>query len=79
MTSEDAKEILLSSIAKNLREFGYPGAQPEEVLTDDLYKHHAKEMLDMWKETLDKIHYTDKGFKTNRLIYEEIINLLKSL
>ena len=46
MTNEQIREHLLKAGVKNLKEFGYPEATTETILTDEVYKMFFKSMLE---------------------------------
>jgi len=45
MTNEQIKQHLLNSGIRNLKEFGYPDCNTENILTDMVYKEFFKSML----------------------------------
>lgn len=46
MTKEKIKEHLIKAGVKNLKEFGYPDVDANNILTDEVYKEFFKSMLD---------------------------------
>jgi hypothetical protein len=45
MTTEEIKKHLISAGVKNLKEFGYPDVNAENILTDLIYSQFFAEML----------------------------------
>jgi len=45
MTNEQIKDHLLKAGVKNLKEYGYPDANKENILTDIIYSGMFKSML----------------------------------
>jgi hypothetical protein len=45
LTNEQIREHLLKAGVKNLKEFGYPEATTETILTDVVYKEFFESML----------------------------------
>ena len=45
MTNQQIREHLLKAGVKNLKEFGYPEVNTENILTDEIYKGFFKSML----------------------------------
>lgn len=46
MTNEQIKDHLLKAGVKNLKEYGYPEVNKENILTDIVYKAFFKSMLE---------------------------------
>lgn len=46
MTDEQLKQKLIEAGIKNLKEFGYPGVNEENILTDYVYSAFFKPMLE---------------------------------
>lgn len=57
---------LIENGVKNLKEFGYPYVNSENILTDEIYKEFFKKML-----------YESKGHKT--IVDKAINNLLNKI
>jgi len=66
MTQEKIKEHLIKAGVNNLKEFGYPDANAENILTDEIYKEFFKSML-----------HDNLGQK--RIFDDVILELLESL
>lgn len=45
LTKREIKTHLLNAGVKNLKEFGYPEVNSENILTDDVYSEFFKNML----------------------------------
>jgi hypothetical protein len=55
MTKEDIKKKLLKAGVKNLKEFGYPNVNEENILTDIVYGGFFKSMLEENKGYTPKV------------------------
>lgn len=49
------KEKLIAAGVKNLKEFGYPNCNAQNILTDEIYKAFFKRMLDDNKGQRDDV------------------------
>lgn len=49
MKKEQIKEHLLKAGVKNLKDFGYPSVNKENIITDIIYSDFFKEMLEQNK------------------------------
>jgi len=68
MTNEKIKDHLLKSGVKNLKEFGYPYVNTENILTDIVYSEFFKSMLK-----------DNKGQSTKQVddVIEELLSVIK--
>lgn len=68
MKKEDIKNHLLNAGVKNLKEFGYPNVNTENILTDEVYSKMFESML-----------RDNKGHSTNvDEVIEELLKEIKS-
>lgn len=68
MTNEQIKDHLLKAGVKNLKEFGYPDANKENILTDIIYAGMFKSMLN-----------DNKGQATKQVddVIDELLSVVK--
>lgn len=68
MTNEKIKDHLLKSGVKNLKEFGYPYVNTENILTDIVYSQFFEGMLE-----------ENKGQSTKQVddVIEELLSVIK--
>jgi hypothetical protein len=68
MTNEQIKDHLLKAGVKNLKEFGYPDANKENILTDIIYGGMFKSMLN-----------DNKGQATKQVddVIDELLSVVK--
>lgn len=68
MTNEQIKQHLIAAGVKNLKEFGYPYANEQNILTDEIYSGFFVSMLN-----------DNKGLSTKQVdsVIDEILNEIK--